>query len=271
MPEGPEVKIMAEYLNNLLAGGFLYKIIINPSSKFAKYPINGLDKLNSYLPLRITKISSFGKKIIFFLSHNVFLISSLGMEGRWTINEESHSQLNLIVSSGTDEKFDLFYDDSRHFGNINLAFSVSQVTSLFDKIGLDPFHNKIPFDVWKSRIASQPRKKIANVLIDQSLIAGIGNYLRSEICHMAKINPCRVVSTLTDEELEELRISTLSIMQTSYVSGGFTLKTFHSPDGHIGRYQTRVYGRDVDDFGNSVSKMRSDDKRVLYWVPNIQH
>ena len=78
------------------------------------------------------------------------------------------------------------------------------------------------------------KKKIVDILLDQSLVSGIGFYLLTEILYYSKVHPLRIGNSLTKNELNAIRINSHKIMSLSYSYGGFTLKDFISPSGKRG-------------------------------------
>ncbi len=106
--------------------------------------------------------------------------------------------------------------------------------------------------------------------MDQSIIAGIGNYLMAEILYYSGVHPKRIGNTITADELEQIRISSHKIVKLSYDHGGFTLKDFISPSGAKGLYPAGVYGRKTDEYGYNVIKEKLTNGRSIHYVVEFQ-
>jgi formamidopyrimidine-DNA glycosylase len=110
------------------------------------------------------------------------------------------------------------------------------------------------------------------VLMNQSLIGGIGNYIKAEVLYIAGISPHRLVGTLSDNEFSALNKATLNVVRSSYARRGATISTYKDIDGDEGdfKFYFRVYGRSTCENGFPVVSETTKDKRTTHWVPQIQ-
>jgi endonuclease-8 len=283
MPEGPEVRTIADELAQVLTGSYIQNIDLFDRAKqvnLEKVPRNS----------RIFSVSSYGKKLIFWLGNNPqsnsnsILVTSLGMTGKWSFVKGNHSHICLQIGKGEKKDnsilsvithvFDLWYDDFRYIGNVTYINNPASFDQYFINIGFDILGGVMPQDMWLSifKISSFKNTRICAFLLMQDYIAGIGNYLKSEILYVARIKPDRSVSSLSLEEIETLRIVSHQIIREAYSYGGLTIETYWSPNGKEGRYPKKVYKRDVDVNGFTVipAKYTKSD-RTTYWVPELQH
>lgn len=276
-PEGPEVRTVADRLSSKLVS-----LTMMSFRTYEKAKVSGLERLT--LPCTITSVSTFGKKIIIGLSDGLSIIVSLGMTGsfKYSRSKHSHVEIKLFTTEQTSRgvkyklAYDLYYDDPRNFGHLDVIDD-SEYDEYFKNIGPDlmaaAINEEIDYDSWIEIFRGRKKnsyKQISQVLLDQSIVSGIGNYLKSEILYSAKIDPFRLVSSLTLEELEDIRVAAHKIILRSYKCGGFTFESFVDPDGGIGRYNSLVYGKEIDPLGNEIVKDVGSDKRSTYWVPDLQ-
>ncbi len=292
MPEGPEVKIITEQLSIQLKEKDIIGIEFTDKSKFwnkapessklhltkFKKGIPGWEKIK--FPIKIYNITCKGKQIFFHLRSplcTIYLNSTLGMEGRWLNHREKHSDLwlNLGYKNGRLNviKEKIYYDDSRHFGNLTLLNQIEYDRKL-NKLGPDVLSDpNLTFDKWLSRfsLAKCQNKQICVILLNQEIISGIGNYLKSEILYRCGIKPDRLVSNISAIKLEQLRIIAIQTITESYKSNGLTIRSYLSPDGKKGKFQCQVYGKDLDPYGNEVIKTKFKDGRTTYWVKECQY
>lgn len=272
MPEGPECRTIAASLCGGLHGRSIVEFTYNAArinsthqKDMAKY-----EPLKKMLPRRVVNMSARGKKIVFWLEGDIFLVSSLGMTGGWLWAPGAHSNLTLKLDDGRT----LYYNDARMFGSFVVCFNVAELTAYFSDIGLCLLEDRaqITPEVWRSVITNKrlANKEVGSFLLDQKRFSGIGNYLKCEILYRARISPYRVLSSLKDEELERLRVEALTTIAESFEAGGYTIQDYLNPDGKKGTFVCRVYGKDRDPEGRKVERIELKDKRTTYWVPELQ-
>lgn len=292
MPEGPECRLVAEWLNTVLINRVLTMIQWSAESRYnssrhedKKIPL--FDEFVKFLPLRIESVSSHGKLIIFRLSRGgvtIYMTNHLNMEGKWVHEPGKHSNLwlnyyNIISDSPpmcTEHR--IYFDDSRKFGYIEFHFGIEMLKhNLSTKVGPDLLNAVLTGEdllpTWKS-VIRHPRKRnmiLCDFLKNQKYFAGIGNYLRAEIMYEAGVSPFRKLGELTDTEVNALYIYSLKIMKDSYNSHGLTISTYEDPAGHKGTYNVKIYGKSTDPFGNPVVTYKKNaSAQTIHWVPNVQ-
>ena len=280
MPEGPEVRTIADKISLSLKGYFLDDICYTTkyigNSKPRQNGIDNIENLGDLFPQELIRVYSRGKKVIFEFK-SFWIVSSLGMEGHWTFKMEKHSDFWLVFvppenkSSESDpDNVTLYFSDSRHFGFNNICMTKKSLDDALSDIGPDILGDEISPSVWRNSLRRSKKKQICAVLLDQSRISGIGNYLKSEILYAAKTKPDRQVQDLNDDEIECLRVHSHRIARESYQAQGLTISTYWDPDGNKGTYDTLVYHKKTDPFGHNIIQSTFSDKRTTWWVPEIQ-
>ena len=291
MPEGVEVLIQTNILRNV----YLNKNIIN-IMKTKKFQRNGLKNTQiATLPLRIKDIWSRGKIIVFELSdtygNKIFMTSHLGMSGQWVSEKGDHT--NLWFDLGYEhpdhpgyyyKTRTLYYNDQRHFGTIEFHTDLTGIwkrhgpcmmaTSLvryghLDRKDLKPDQKLVSFDTYKTEIKNKrfkADKRIAEFMMDQTRVSGVGNYLRAEILYRSCISPLRTLKSLSDDEIRTLYNNTLLIMNESYTQKGRYYQGSKCGDG----FYLRVYKQGQDPNGHNVLTFHDKEKRMCYYVPEIQ-
>jgi len=250
MPEGPEVYIISNYLNKY-SGEKLVKIHIKPESRF--------QDLEMSLPQVLQRVYYKSKKIVFEFE-DTFIVSFLGMTGRWVVNPLKHSHLSLEFESGQM----LYYDDQRRFGIINICDSIEPI---FKKMGPDWITDDISLEQFENMIRNKRigNKNICTFLLDTSKTTGIGNYIKSEVLYLARIHPDTILSKLSEDHIKDLYDSIKEVFKMSIESGGFSMKDYLRPDGTIGGYVPMVYGLEETIYGEPVEK-GEHDKRATWYV-----
>lgn len=272
MPEGPEAKIIADRLNLTLAGTRIDEIHLEKTAKHTD-----LDKVTP--GLEIINVTAYGKRVRIQLEDGSEIVTALGMEGKWIFEENfdlknsvgkflfNRNHSHIKITCGETK---IWFNDTRRFGWVELV-ARDKVSAYYKRFGPDLLQENVQPEEWL-RIFQQRRwknRQIGNALLDQEFVAGIGNYLRADILFEAKLSPFRKISHLTQDELERLRVSALSIIRKAYETGGYSLGSYRDPDGKTGNYESLVYGKTVVD-GYKVERGETSDKRTIWWVPEVQ-
>jgi len=116
------------------------------------------------------------------------------------------------------------------------------------------------------------RSTVAEAVMDQRVIGGVGNYIKAESLWRARISPHRTVISLDVSEFTELHASITSVAASAYAAGGATIETFRDPDGNVGNATANFscYGRRTDAEGGEVRRELTRDGRTTWWSPSRQ-
>lgn len=272
MPEGPEVTIISEGLNLQLKGKTLLEINIIKGSRYVKKAPDNYNKICELLPLKINSINCKGKFIYWDLGNNIYMYNTLGMSGIWTKTKEKHTSIEIVYKSNNKKKY-MYFVDQRHFGTIKFVFTKKELENKLKTIGPDLLNDKnMSVDIFKKILKKHEHKNITSVLMNQKIISGIGNYLKSESLYHAKISPFRTISSLSDDEIKNLYQSCRLKIVGSYNLGGVSVRHFKDVDDKKGQYtfKLEVYGKKKDKKGNTLKHDMTPDKRFTYWTPVIQ-
>jgi formamidopyrimidine-DNA glycosylase len=177
-----------------------------------------------------------------------------------------------------DNEIKGYFYDQLSFGTLKLIDTKTELEKKLKELGPDIMDKTSTLQVFKKAITKglNCKKAIGNILVNQKVISGIGNYLRADALWMAKINPFRKVEDIKEEELETVYKSVRALMWGDYapeeaVQLGYVNKDFKIPHDY-GR-EFFVYRQDTDLNGNKVQKdelFEGNQKRFIYWVENIQ-
>ena len=269
MPEGPEVRRMSEGLSKRITGKMLTEANVL-GGKWLKMPIKGLDVLNKNLlisPQRFDWVSVRGKFIYGKIGEDLFMWNSLGMSGGWRDLRGKHAHFVFRFSDGSE----VFFDDIRRFGNIEFI-SHDKLLEKLSKVGPDMLNSDVQYDEFKSRLYKNPNKNICKALMDQKVISGVGNYIKSEALYRSKISPHRKIGEIPLDKLESLCSWIKAICRKSYEQGGATLSTYTDMDNNMGEFvfSFNVYRKETDPLGNAVIHEVTPDGRMTHWTPSIQ-
>lgn len=256
MPEGPEVENVRQELLQLVSKE-VRQIRLTPlSQKYPKYK----DKQAFFIQFRekvLVEIVRFGKFLVWrFNDVNAVILNHLGMTGRWCFFSDikalpaSANHIKIIIEMKTPPS--AIFDDTRNFGQFRVFESFEAVKDYppIRYLGIDGLESPFPLDEFLSRLEKRnyENQPVGEVLLNQRLVAGIGNIYKAESLFHAKINPHRIVKTLSDTEREELGIAIGVVLQKALNDRGSTLdfQPYELPSGATGDAQTwhKVYNRE---------------------------
>ncbi len=263
MPELPEVETVRRGLEQKLKNFIIATVEVCRDSTVA-YPINtqefieGLqgsllykwDRRGKYLIAQLKKFKNNKVKIISEESTkgNGYLIIHLRMTGYFTFTKNSskpckHTRIRIFNNNNNE----LRYIDLRSFGQmwwIKEGLSPNNIIKGLGSLGPEPFSEK--FDInYLNTIISKRKRPIKSILLDQKIIAGIGNIYADESLYAAGISPFRASNTIKKNELIRLKASIIDVLKKSIGSGGTTFSDFRDLEGENGSFglQTNVYRR----------------------------
>ncbi len=237
MPELPEVETVVR----ILASQILNQKINDISLYWNKTIENSEYFIKEVVGQTIHHVSRRGKYIQIHIDRGVILVH-LRMEGKFFIREKNeepfkHSHVILHLDS-----FNLEFNDTRKFGR--MMYTEDAQTYLNHKLGLEPFDEHLTVEYLRFK-AKNRRIALKTFLLDQSVIAGIGNIYSDEICFLMKRNPHVSVSKLKRNDWSNCILNTRHVLQAAIEAGGTSVRSYTSSLGVTGLFQLNihVYGR----------------------------
>ena len=264
MPEGPEVKIVADFLNKKLKNKTITDL--NYCSKPYKKKYGKLIKeLNKFTPIKFEKVFCIGKASFLKIDKHHYFSYHLGMTGKWSEIKEKHSHLTIKTS----DQDQLYFTDTRRFGNIKLLKEGNLLKKYPKERDLLNYNTSIKKNVDYLIKNIQTNQEVCKVLLNQKYFCGVGNYLKSEILYHSKIHPHRSWPSLNKKEITNLCVFTREIMKKAYMSGGAELRDFKNPKKNS-KLQLNAYGKKIDSKKRVIVNDITKDQRRTYWCPKIQ-
>ncbi len=255
MPELPEVETVKETLKNLI----LAKTIIKVDLKYPKIVKTDLVEFQKIIGQKFNDIYRRGKYLIFDLD-DYYLISHLRMEGKYFIKKDQeidkHEHIIFYLNNGET----LRYHDVRKFGTMELILKKTNYLDFLNKLGPEPFSAEYNAKYLYQK-AKKARKTIKDFLLNQSIVAGIGNIYVNEICFLTKIHPLKKVAEISLKQFESIVEETKNVLKRAIVLGGTTIRSYTSSLGVTGRFQNEltVHGKDGSECincGNIITKIK---------------
>lgn len=235
MPELPEVETVKNGIQKFIG----YADILNVSVRnpHLRTDVNN-DFVQNVVNAKIIGYERKAKYILIHLNNHHSIILHLGMSGKIKTciespeNLDKHDHILIKTSAGY-----MIYNDPRRFGMFR-SIATSEISTFpnFLNLGIDPFDDRLTTDYLYGHLQKRT-KEIKPVLLDQKLIAGIGNIYASEILYAAQISPTRPANKISKQEcckiIEKIRL----VLKLAIDNGGSTLHDYQRPDGSLGYFQ----------------------------------
>ena len=285
MPELPEVETVRKGLEKKLKDFIISEIeIIRPST--IAFPANKDEFKKGLNNSLIDKWSRRGKYIIAnliknsnnnTLKSNGYLIIHLRMTGHFNWLKRNNSPCkHTRVRFFDSQENELRFIDLRSFGQIwwiKEGLDPKKIIKGLGSLGPEPFSKDFNYEYLKKEF-SKRTKSIKAVLLDQRIIAGIGNIYADESLFEAGISPFREAKTIKKRELIKLRISIMDVLEKSIGSGGTTFSDFRNIEGLNGNYsmQANVYKRTGEKCKrcSNLIQRKKITGRSTHWCSNCQ-
>ncbi len=273
MPELPEVETVRRGLSELI----ISKVVKAEAHDTAKGFPNTSDDVSRFLVgATITDVRRRAKVLMIDLSTKYSLIIHLKMTGqlvfvgetRFGAGHPNDSLVNELPDKSTrvtltfTDETKLFFNDQRKFGWMRLMPTVEIPNIDFmQKVGPEPLSEDFSSKEFMQRFARRGKTNIKAALLDQSVVAGIGNIYADESLWGAKIHPKRLVNTITEQEFELLFHEMREVMNLAVEKGGSSNHTYVNAEGKKGSYMdfARVFRREglaCPRCGTTIEKLR---------------
>lgn len=269
MPELPEVETTVRGLAPVLEGRIL--IHVEPKRGDLRWP------LPPDLGQRLTgaRVVSLGRRAKYGLigtDRGDTLVFHLGMSGRWRIDPETLGRHDHFLLE-TEEGRRLALNDPRRFGSLDIVRSDALAAyPPFAGLGPEPLSSALNAAYLKRALEGRSAP-IKPMLLDQRIVAGLGNIYVCEALHLAGIAPGRRSGGLGLERLARLVEAVKTVLVAAIEAGGSSLRDYARPDGELGYFskQWRVYGREGQACHcGAVIRRRTDGGRSTFYCPRCQ-
>ncbi|MCK9543154.1 MAG: bifunctional DNA-formamidopyrimidine glycosylase/DNA-(apurinic or apyrimidinic site) lyase [Novosphingobium sp.] len=269
MPELPEVETTVRGLARYLEGARLARVRVNRPDLRRPFPPDLVQTLTG------ATVTGLGRRAKYGLIHTDrerTVVFHLGMSGRWRIEPdaiEKHDHLVLETQAGHV----LALNDARRFGSVDLvATGALEQWPSFAAMGPEPLGDGLT----AAHLAAAFARRVSPVkvlLLDQRIVAGLGNIYVCEALHRAHIRPDKAAGDVSRAALARLVPAIRDVLAESIAAGGSTIRDYAQPNGELGYFASawRVYGREGDrcSCGGTVNRI-AQAGRSTFWCPRCQ-
>lgn len=266
MPEAPECKRIAELLAEKVSSKRLIKVEVL-SGRYLKKEPEGFQVFKDVLPINIIGAGVHGKFIYMILEGGASIWLTLGLTGYWSEVKTKHTRLTLQLEDNS-----LYFNDTRGLGTIKFVGDKNELIKKLQSLGPDMATSNITDNELKERLMfMRSEKTVAQAIMDQNVIAGVGNYIKAEALYRARISPNRLIKELSDSEISSLNTSIKYIIGKSYnLKSKMSMGDFEKRNDPQFNIEMSVYFQKEDIYGHEVVKEKTKDGRNTYWVPQVQ-
>lgn len=269
MPELPEVETTVRGLSRILAGERLASVRVNRPDLRRPFPPGLVQALTG------ATVTGLGRRAKYGLIHTdrgSTAIFHLGMSGRWRVDPErpdKHDHLLLETASGHV----LALNDPRRFGSVDLVDTAAlDGFQPFAALGPEPLEEEFSA-VYLHRALAGRESAIKLLLLDQRIVAGLGNIYVCEALNRAGIRPDKPGGWASRAALKRLVPAIKAVLAEAIAAGGSTIRDYAQPDGELGYFAKdwRVYGREGEPCAcGGVVERFAQGGRSTWWCRRCQ-
>lgn len=270
MPELPEVETTLRGLATYLEGQRITRVETRREGLRRPFPA---DLVQTLTGARVTALSRRAKYGLLHTDRDAVMVFHLGMSGRWRIDPErieKHDHL-LVETEGGHR---LALNDARRFGSVDLvAEQALAAWPAFAALGPEP----LGADFTPAYLAGRLKGRAGPVkllLLDQGIVAGLGNIYVCEALYRAGVSPLRAGGKVRRREIEALVPAIVGVLEESIAAGGSTIRDYAQPNGELGYFAAnwRVYGREGEACPACAALVArvAQGGRSSFWCPQCQ-
>jgi formamidopyrimidine-DNA glycosylase len=270
MPELPEVETIARGLAARLVGRRVTRARLNRADLRTPLPPGLAAQLEGR---RIERIGRRAKYLLFHLEGGGVMLAHLGMSGRLVIGgENAVSGPHDHVVIGFDDGAVLRFNDARRFGLLDYVGAESELEEhpRLKHLGPEPLGNGFSGPVLAGLLAGKATP-IKAALLDQTVVAGLGNIYVSESLYWAGLSPRRLARTVQGDRAQKLADAIRSVLEKAIAAGGSSLRDYVQASGELGYFQHHwaVYGKEGEpcpdcDCGRSIRRIVQSGRSTFY-------
>ena len=270
MPELPEVETTVRGLEHVLKGRRIRRVELRRADLRRPFPPDLGQRLTG------AKVTSLGRRAKYGMVHTDrgdTMVFHLGMSGAWRIDPADLGKHDHLLLE-TDEGRRLHLRDPRRFGSVDLV-ATDQLDQwpAFEALGPEPLGGTV-HGAWLARTFEGRTAAVKLLLLDQRIVAGLGNIYACEALFRARINPRKPAGKVSRARLSALAKAIPDVLEDAIQAGGSTLKDFAAPDGELGYFskQFDVYDREGEPCacGRGRVKRIVQGGRSTFFCPSCQ-
>ena len=270
MPELPEVETTVRGLEHVLKGRRIRRVEARRADLRRAFPPDLGQRLTG---ARVTSLGRRAKYGLVNTDRGDTMVFHLGMSGAWRIDPAELGKHDHLLLE-TEEGRRLHLRDPRRFGSVDLVPTEAlENWPPFEALGPEPLNGTIDGN-WLKRKFEGRSAAVKLLLLDQRVVAGLGNIYACEALFRARIDPRKPAGRIGRAKLEALADAIPAVLEDAIRAGGSTLKDFAAPDGELGYFSSKfdVYDREGETCRNCEGKVKriAQGGRSTFFCPSCQ-
>ena len=262
MPELPEVQTVVDGLQKSIKDKQIEKIVQHRENTVE-------EKIKCQNYGKVKAVQRRGKFII--IEARVYIIIHLRMTGKLKLVNKNtkpgkYTRAEILFKDDTK----LLFDDVRTFGTIAIVQSLENYDSLRNMSGVEPLTDAFD-DKYLGKVLKNRKAPIKNLLLNQKIIAGLGNIYACEILYRAKVDPSTSAKKLSLKQIDRIIRQTKIVLKEAIEQKGTTVSDFRGISGKTGQFQKslQVYKQEHCNCGKEIKKIKQAG-RSTYYCPKCQ-
>ncbi len=241
MPELPEVETIARDLQKTILNKVIRCVDVHDPFVVKQSKTDFIKRLNKQ---GIDAITRRGKALAIHLSSGEFFIVQVMMTGQLVFNATPDRHTRVVFDFTDGSK--LLYNDQRRFGHLQVVKNLEEVKH-FQILGPEPFSKEFN-DEYLCQQLKKSRRPIKTLLLDHTMVAGIGNIYACEILFRSKISPKKLSCRINRGQASQIRYQIIDVLKEAIAARGSSMRNYRDGAGNKGRFKSRirVYAREGD-------------------------
>lgn len=269
MPELPEVETTVRGLARYLEGQRIARVAVNRPDLRRPFPPALVQQATGATVLALGRRAKYG---LIHTDRDLTIVFHLGMSGRWRIDPEKIDKHDHLVLETADGHI-LALNDARRFGSVDLVDTPRlEAWPAFTAMGPEPLEPSLTPHYLATALAGRIAP-IKQMLLDQRIVAGLGNIYVCEALHRARVRPDKPAGQVSRPALARLVPAIKQVLTESIEAGGSTIRDYAQPSGDLGYFAAswKVYGREGETCacGGTVQRFVQGG-RSTFWCKRCQ-
>ena len=269
MPELPEVETLRRGLEKHLTGRTFGSPRVRVAKMLKGTFADSLVFIERIAETKVKSVARRGKHLIIALDSGYYLLLHLNMRGQLIVTDSDMPEAKYLVAAfPLDNGAELRFHDMWTWGEMRLVSAEELIAHpALSGMGPEPFSETWTPEQLTERLAKRPKTVIKAALLDQAVLAGVGNIYADESLFRSGIHPLRPAGSLTKAETDRLHREIRAVLTEATEGGGTTSDNYVDAEGRVGRYAPRVYnraGKPCVSCGAPLTRIRVTGRGTVY-------
>jgi endonuclease-8 len=274
MPEGPECHVIAWRLGEYCKGQRILSVAVHGGRyrKPNELTNSNIDAFNATLGptgSAVVRVEAHGKLVYAVLDNGYAMLSTMGLSGSWVASRGTHCDVSLRLRDQHGTEKTIWFRDQLHYGTIKFV-TEEELNRKLERLGPDVLRGEsggCTLEWWQKLCKRKSEWTLPKLLLEQSQVAGVGNYLKAEALYQARASPIAKIRAFSEAELGTVWHAVYDVSNRCFAWKAYKARI--PGHGPVPRFLMKVYNKGVDSHRNKVIKTKTTDGRSTHWVPAV--